>query len=231
MQIAASVTRFTGMLLIALGCAAGTASATDLSRPLTLVAAPGLQGSGFEQTVLLAAPLPNGMHIGFIVNRPTEVALAAAFPGHPPSGKVRDPVYLGGPFMTETVFAAVRTAPADADAANLVELMPGLVLAMDAHVIDRIIETTPNDARYFAGLIVWQPGELDEEVAAGAWEVSPADAETVFAAHPEMLWQTLSRGGVRLEARAQPQRLLIHSRRAVDPPRIASSPRASKARA
>jgi putative transcriptional regulator len=209
MQITAAVTRHAGMLLIALGCAACTASAADLSRPMTLVAAPALEGSGFEQTVLLAAPLPSGMHVGFIVNRPTEVPLAAAFPEHAPSGKVRDPVYLGGPFMSQTVFAALRTAPKDADAANLVELMPGLVLAMDAKVIDRIIETTPNDARYFAGLIVWQAGELDAEVAAGAWAVSPADADTVFSVHPELLWPTLSRGGARLEARSQPHRVRI----------------------
>jgi putative AlgH/UPF0301 family transcriptional regulator len=84
--------------------------------------------------------------------------------------------------------------------------MPGVVLVMDAEAIDRIIETTPNDARYFAGLIVWQPGELDDEVRAGAWEVNPADPSAVFSTHPEMLWKTLSHGGVRLEARSHPDR-------------------------
>jgi putative AlgH/UPF0301 family transcriptional regulator len=75
---------------------------------------------------------------------------------------------------------------------------------MDGDAIDRIIETTPNDARYFAGFVVWQPGELDEEVRSGAWEVDPADASAVFSANPEMLWKTLSHGGVRLEVRSQP---------------------------
>jgi putative AlgH/UPF0301 family transcriptional regulator len=65
---------------------------------------------------------------------------------------------------------------------------------MDRDAIDRIIETTPNDARYFTGLILWQPGELDEEVRAGAWEVSPADASTVFSVNPEALWENLSTG-------------------------------------
>ena len=179
----------------------------DLSKPMLLVASPSLQGP-YTHTALLVVPMGN-KHVGFILNRSTETRMSSAFPEHAPSGKVRDPVYLGGPFMSQTVFAALRTAPKDADAANLVELMPGLVLAMDAKVIDRIIETTPNDARYFAGLIVWQPGELDAEVAAGAWAVSPADAGTVFSVHPELLWPTLSRGGARLEARSQPQRVRI----------------------
>ena len=200
MKIIASVTRSLGILLVLLGCAAPcTASADDLSRPITLVATPRLENSEFSETVLFAAPLPNGMHIGFIVNRPSNVALATAFPEHVASRKVVDPVYIGGPVLPGRVFAVVRTPPKDAE--NLLQLMPGLVLAMDRAAIDRIIETTPNDARYFVGLLVWQPGELDEEVRAGAWEVSPADASAVFSTHPEMLWKTLLHGGVRLEAR------------------------------
>lgn len=204
MKMTASVARTLGIVLVVLGCAACTASATDLTEPVTLVATPRLASPEFSETVLFAAPLPNGMHIGFIVNRPSEVPLAKAFPEHTPSRKVVDPVYFGGPMLPEMVFAVARTPPKDT--AKLMQLMPGVVLVMDAEAIDRIIETTPNDARYFAGLIVWQAGELNEEVRAGAWEVSPADASTVFSVHPEMLWQTLSRGGARLEARSQPDR-------------------------
>jgi putative transcriptional regulator len=204
MKITAAVTRSLAILSVVLGCAAGTASATDLSQPVTLVATPNLATSEFSETVLLAAPLPNGMHIGFIVNRPSDVTLAAVFPDYAPSRKVVDPIYVGGPVMPQTVFAVVRTPPQDAG--SLLELMPGLVLVMDGGTIDRIIETTPNDARYFAGLIVWQPGELDEEVRAGAWEASPADASTVFAADPKVLWKTLSHGRLRLEVGLQPGR-------------------------
>lgn len=204
MKITASVTRSLAILLVVFGCAAGTASATDLSQPVTLVATPSLASTEFSETVLFAAPLPNGMHIGFIVNRPTEVALAKAFPEHAPSRKVVDPVYFGGPDLPQMVYAVVRTPPKDAE--NLLQPMPGLVLVMDGDAVDRIIETTPNDARYFTGLIVWQPGELDDEVRAGAWEASPADASTVFSANPEILWKTLSHGSVRLEVRSQPDR-------------------------
>jgi putative transcriptional regulator len=199
-KITVAVARSLEIFLLVLGCAACTASATDLSQPVTLVASASLGSSGFSETVLFAAPLPNGMHIGFIVNRPTEVALAKAFPEHVPSGKVVDPLYFGGPVLADLVFAVVPTPPEDTE--DLLQLMPGVVLVMDGKAVDRIIETTPNDARYFAGLIVWEPGELDEEIRAGAWDVVPADASAVFSTHPETLWKTLSRGGPRLEARS-----------------------------
>jgi hypothetical protein len=58
--------------------------------------------------------------------------------------------------------------------------------------VDRVIETTPNDARYFVGLMVWRPGELDEQIRAGTWAVRPADADTVLATNSGALWKTLS---------------------------------------
>src|SRR5258705_6518329 len=144
MKITASVTRSLGIFLAVLGfAAASTASPNDLSRPITLVATPRLENSEFSETVLFAAPLPNGMHIGFIVNRPSDMTLATAFPEHVPSRKVVDPLYFGGPVMPGRLFAVVRTPPKDVE--NLLQLMPGLVLVMDGDAIDRIIETTPND--------------------------------------------------------------------------------------
>ena len=203
MKIATSAARILAILLLALGCAAPGAWATDLAQPVTLVATTSLGNSGFSETVLFAAPLRNGAHIGFILNRPSTLTLAAAFPEHAPSRKVVDPVYVGGPVLSRMVFAAMRTPPEDAG--NVLRPMPGLALVMDGSAVDHIIETMPNDARYFAGLVVWQPGELDEEVRAGAWEVNPADANTVFSLHPETLWKTLSGGGKRLEATNPPR--------------------------
>ena len=202
MKITASARRLLAILSVVLGCASA-ASATDLSQPVTLVATR-LATPEFFETVLFAAPLPNGTHIGFIVNQPGVVPLAAVLPEFIPASRVVDPVHRGGPVLPEMVFAAVRTPPEGAG--NFLQPMPGVVLVMDRDAIDRIIETTPNDARYFAGLIRWQPGELEAEVRAGAWEVSPADASTVFSANPEALWKALSTGGVQLETRSQPDR-------------------------
>ena len=198
MKITASVLHTLNIVLVVLGCAATcTSLAADLNRPVMLVATSQLAGSGLDETVLFAAPLPNGMHIGFIVNRPTDVTLAQAFPKHRPSRKVVDPIYFGGPNLAGMLFAAVPTPPQNAG--EVLQLMPGLALVSNGEAIDRIIETTPNAARYFVGLFAWPPGVLDEEVRAGAWDVSPADASAVFSARPATIWKSLSRGGVRLD--------------------------------
>jgi putative transcriptional regulator len=180
-----------GALAIMLLSAATPAGAAGPAESVLLIATDRLEGSGYSETVLIAVPLRDGRHIGFILNRPTPVKLGALFPEHAPSRKVVDPVYFGGPVLAESLFAVARRAPEGGDA---IALMPGLVLAVDAVAVDRMIETMPNDARYFAGLVAWQPGELDEEIRAGAWEVRPADAGTVFRANPGSLWKDLHTG-------------------------------------
>ena len=44
-------------------------------------------------------------------------------------------------------------------------MMSGLVLALDGATVDRVIETMRNDARYFAGLVVWRPGSSTKRSA------------------------------------------------------------------
>jgi putative AlgH/UPF0301 family transcriptional regulator len=128
--------------------------------------------------------------------------LNTLFPEHAPSREVVDPVYLGGPLFFDAVFAVARRVPDGSD--QVIAMMPGLVAVIDGETLFRVIETTPNDARYFVGLMLWIPGELDEEIRAGAWEVRPADIETVFNAHPAGLWKELSRGAARMiEARLE----------------------------
>lgn len=175
-----SIRSFLGVLLLLSACATGAARAADLSQPVMLVATDVLAGSALEEAVLVAAPLPQGGHAGFIVNRPTDMKLETLFPEHAPSRKVVDPVYLGGPVLSEAIVAVARKAPDGAG--DVFPIMPGLVAVLDAESVDRVIETTPNEARYFAGLMVWVPGELEAQISMGAWNVRPADVDTVLPA-------------------------------------------------
>ena len=133
----------------------------DLGKPHLLVATPELKGL-YGRTALLAVPL-EGQHIGFILNRATDLTLAHLFPDHVPSAKVVDPVYFGGPEMVGAIFAVVRRNPGGA----ALPLFDGLFVTASAPAVDRIIEQTPNDARYFAGFVAWRPGELAKEIEAG----------------------------------------------------------------
>ncbi len=179
-------------MLVLLAAAAGGAQAAEpeeLSQAAFVVASERLAGSPYEETVLIVAPLAQGGHVGFIVNRPTGVRLQELFPEHAPSRKVLSPIYVGGPVLPEAVFALARKAPKGEG--SVIPLMPGLVAVLDRASVDRVIETEPNDAHYFVGLVMWEPGELADEIRAGAWRVRPANPDAVLAADPAALWQQL----------------------------------------
>jgi putative transcriptional regulator len=173
--------------LLAFG-AIGAAGAQDPERPLLLVASPDLQGP-YSRTALLVVPTGEGQHVGFILNRATGVKLGALFPDHAPSAKVVDPVYFGGPEMAGSIFAIVRRDPGEPS----MRLFGDVFVTANANAVDRIIEKTPNDARYFAGFVGWQPGELATELDAGYWYTADPDPALFFRQDTEGLWEELLR--------------------------------------
>jgi len=167
---------------------------------MLLVAHPAFRDLDYRQTVVLAAPAPNGGHVGVILNRPTRRSLSSLFPEHEPSKKVMDPVHYGGPFSRGALVALVR---ADAPpGAGSVPLMKNLYMAFRANTIDQIIESRPNEARYYVGYIGWKPGELKSELERGIWSALGADPEVVFRKDMDGLWEEMIQQTKRIRAGA-----------------------------
>jgi putative transcriptional regulator len=173
------------LVAVLLLCVALSARAQDLDKPLLLVAAHELEGP-YHHTALLVVPM-RGRHVGFILNRATGMTLARLFPEHAPSAKVADPVYLGGPEGVNAIFAMVARNPGDGS----VHLFGDVFVTSQAQAVDRIIEQTPNDARYFAGFVGWQPGELAAELEKGWWYAAEPEKDLVFSKEPDALWEAL----------------------------------------
>jgi putative transcriptional regulator len=163
-----------------------------------LVAHPAFRDLEYRQTVLIAAPVPNGGHVGVILNRPTKRSLGSLFPEHEPSKKVLDPVFYGGPFSRGALVALVKADKAPGQGSVL--LMKDLYLAFRANTIDHVIETTPNEARYFVGYVGWRPGELKSEIDRGLWSVLGAEMDTIFRKDTEGLWDELLQSSRRIRA-------------------------------
>ena len=187
-------------LLLVLFSISAFARAQSQEEAMLLVAHPAFRDLEYRQTVLLAAPAPNGGHVGVILNRPTRRSLGSLFPEHEPSKKVLDPVFYGGPFSRGALVALVRAG--NAPGAGSVLLMPNLYLAFRANTIDHVIETTPNEARYFVGYVGWRPGELKSEIDRGLWSVMNADPDTIFRKDTEGLWEELLQQSRRIRAEA-----------------------------
>jgi len=127
--------------------------------------------------------------VGVIINRPTRRSLASLFPEHEPSKKVIDPVYYGGPFSRNALVALAHGHPAPGEGS--VAASSDLYFAFRASTIDRIIETTPNSARYYVGYVGWPAGELNSEIEHGMWSVLEADPEIAFRKNTDRLWEEL----------------------------------------
>lgn len=189
------------VVLIAWLAPIGAASAQDEDAVL-LVAHPAFLDATYRHTVLIAAPAPNGGHVGVILNRPTRRSLFSLFPDHEPSKKVADPVFFGGPFSRGALVALVRaeTSPG----AGSVTLLRNLFLMFRANSIDQVIESRPNDARYFVGYVGWRPGELRTEIDRGLWSILSPDVATVFRRDTDGLWEELLEQTQRIRAEALP---------------------------
>jgi len=175
--------RFTVGCLIAAGSV--SARAQDLDKPLLLVASP--QTTGFySKAVVLVMPQSAG-HVGFIINRATRTTVAAAFPDEPDARKVDEPIYLGGPRNPQALFALVHTDPGEGSR----HVIDQVFLAVGSDALDRVIRTSPHEARYFAGFATWGPGELAREIARGAWLTAEPDEGMLFHSHPAYMWSAL----------------------------------------
>src|SRR5438477_11743252 len=182
--------RFLSVLTaIVLALCAPLALSQDLSDTVLLVAKRNLRDRIYGNTILIARPLGDERHVGFIVNKPTTMTLGKLFPKHIPSQKVVDPVYLGGPIGPEVIFAMIKGR--DSPGGRSLQLAPGLFVAFDSSIVDRIIETQPQQARFFAGMVLWAPNELDDEIRRGLWYTLEPQPDLFLRQSTDGLWEDL----------------------------------------
>jgi putative transcriptional regulator len=160
-----------------------------VSDSIILVAKRQLQDKLYGSTILIARPIGGERHVGFIINKPTQLTLGKLFPTHEPSRRVPDPVFLGGPVSPEVIFALVRGR--ESPGGRSIRILEDLYLAIDSEVVDRVIEKQSTHARFFAGMVLWRPGELMEEVKRGLWYVQDPRAELVLRKPTENMWEEL----------------------------------------
>lgn len=176
-------------LLLLCALVSSSLSRADGETSKLLVARPAFQDQLYGSTILLARDMPDGSALGFIINKPMDVTLAELFPEHAPSLKVPDPVFLGGPFGTNVVFALVERP--DSPGAGAMKLAPNLFLVVEAQMVDSIIQNESDHARFLMGMVVWRPGELQEEMKRGLWYEMKTDPRLVVRKQTSGLWEEL----------------------------------------
>lgn len=167
---------------------ASIARAGEPPETALLAATPELGGDS-GRTILIAKQIDSERHAGVTLNRPTRTPPAARFLEHEPSSRIIEPLRRGGPVAVDTVFALVQAQENSGEGS--LRLAPGLFLATAGALIDRIIEHQPDRARFFLGVVVWEPGELAAEIARGSWFVRPVDTAALLRTPTEGMWEEL----------------------------------------
>ena len=152
-----------------------------------LVATTDVDGSSFEQTVILLLHYDEAGAQGLVINRRSEADTATVFPRDELLADYDGPLYWGGPVRMATMRALLRTDEPPADAVEVVAGVYQVPLddTLDPYLAD---DTT---LRFYLGYAGWAPGQLDRELRFGSWDVVAATAEAVFSPRPGSVWRSL----------------------------------------
>lgn len=180
-------------MLAWLACLAGIAPPRGraqgaANRSALLVASPSLEGGMFARSVVLVMRTPVDETIGVILNQPQDPSWPAEFASPDAAGRVPG-VYRGGPLSPGAYFALAESAGAPD---GTLAAAQGVRFAAGAANVKRLIAAAAEGRiKLFRGYAGWAPGQLADEVAAGAWSARVPDADLLFDADPATLWRRL----------------------------------------
>jgi len=166
-------------------------TADRLEAGTLLVAADKLQDPNFRQSVVLLLDHGEDGTLGVILNRPSSLLLATAFPE---IGELQDgerPVFFGGPVAPTGMLMVLRSKEKAEDDRPAFD---DLYWSGSPERLERLAaEGETAQFRVFAGHAGWTAGQLENEVERDDWHILPATMEAVFDSEPLDLWRRLKR--------------------------------------
>ena len=162
----------------------------ELAPSTFLVASRRLRDPNFASTVILLVTYDESGAKGLIINHPSPFQLSNVLPDLPPSKAPSPPVYLGGPVGQTQLRLLVQT---DKPSEAMQQVLDDVYLSGSADDLQQILTQPAARFRIFAGYASWAPGQLESEIAQGAWHIFHADVDTIFEASPDSLWPKLIR--------------------------------------
>jgi putative transcriptional regulator len=162
--------------------------------PGFLIAAPPLGDPNFDRSVvLLAAHGPDGA-FGWVLNGREvmtlgELLVRADLVTEAPdlSGSVR----VGGPVSPDQVWLVYRADERFDAFDGQLDVGDGVIASASRRVLEAIAAgEVPNDLMALVGYAGWAPGQIENEIRAGAWLPTELEAALVFDVPRKELWQT-----------------------------------------
>ena len=157
-----------------------------------VVATPVLQDPNFARAVvlLLQADDQDGA-LGLVLNRPTGTGVDEVLPDWAPLAAQPPVVFTGGPVQPQAALCLGHRrlgGPLVAAYAELEGVPGGSIGTVDLDAEPSDLTPAVAEIRLFAGYSGWSAGQLEAEVAEGAWWVFDALPADAFDVRPEHLW-------------------------------------------
>ncbi len=159
-----------------------------------LISRPDSHDENFWATLTLILEHSDEGALGLVINRPSRLSMADAFPEWEEMSASPDVVFAGGPVDRDALIALGRSEGEDG------------AMALGAHPVDLDAQPTLvaaegiTQVRVFAGYAGWGAGQLEGEIANHSWWVVDAKLEDLFTDDPARLWaKVLQREGGELE--------------------------------
>ena len=157
-----------------------------------LIATPLLTEPTFARTVILL--LEHGEEsgaFGLVLNRPETAPVLDVVPSVADLASGPGVLFSGGPVSPSTAIALGLAAPG-AEPEGWTPVVPPIV-TVDLDHDPALLAASLRALRVFAGYAGWGPGQLEQEIAQGAWYLVDALPDDAFLAEPEQLWRTVLR--------------------------------------
>jgi putative transcriptional regulator len=171
---------------------ASPGSASDTTAGRLLIAEPMLGDPNFDRTVVLMIEHSDDGALGVVLNRPTELEVGAVLGEWADLAASPPVLYMGGPVEQNGVLALGRRRTGEGSVPGWSQIL-GEVGTVDLNLEPGDLAGGLDGVRFFAGYSGWGGGQLERELAEGAWLVVAADAGDVFAPDPDTMWRAVLR--------------------------------------
>lgn len=188
---------FGSMRALRAGCYASDVSDSSIA-PGLLVAMPQLADPNFHRAVVLLIHHDSHGTFGLILNRATEITAPALCQTLEIEwcGDPSWPIGWGGPVQPESGWLLFdpADAPAAASDQGVQQIEAGLSVAGSIDALRRVAIDPPRKTRVLLGYAGWGPGQLEAELAEGAWITAPVSSNVVFEVEACDMWEHVVRG-------------------------------------
>lgn len=156
---------------------------------------PQLLDPNFRRSVVLIIHHDRDGTFGVVLNRSTDVDAPSLFAALDVEwhGDPEEIIDWGGPVQPETGWVLFEPEGRSTPGEQVKRAGDGICFTGTLEVLKQLAQAPPERMRLLVGYAGWGPGQLESELAGGAWLIAPVSSEVVFETELEEMWGSVIR--------------------------------------